>query len=228
MLYIVPSRGRPDNVRAVIESFEQTRTFAHLWICVDDDDPTRDGYESLELPRWASLFISPRKRLGPTLNDFAVMYCNMPPGESAHTRIVGFMGDDHRPRTRGWDIQITEAVELNGGTAVVYGNDLIQGAKLPTAVAMTTDIIKALGYFCPPGCLHLYLDNAWLDIGNAVGKLIYLQNTIIEHCHPIAQKGVQWDEGYVEVNSGERYAHDEAAYKLWAAKDDWRERLAAL
>lgn len=230
MLYIVPSRGRPDNIRALIESFAHTRTFVNLWVCVDDDDPKREEYESIQRPEWASLFIAPRKRLGPTLNDYAFMYSSMPRGDVSpfHAGIVGFMGDDHRPRTRGWDIQIAEAAELNGGTAVVYGNDLVHGARLPTAVAMTTDIVRSLGYFCPPKCTHLYLDNAWHDIGTQVGKLIYLQNTIIEHCHPIANKGVEWDETYKEVNSGEMYAADQAAYQEWAAQTDWRERLASI
>lgn len=225
MLYITPSRGRPHNAAELIAAWEATSTLpeSRLWIAVDDDDSTLREYEALTLPSWATLSVAPRKRLGPTLNDWSHV------GLKLGFDQIGFMGDDHRPRTHGWDAEILRQMKLIG-PGVYYGNDLLQGANLPTAVVMSADIVATLGYFCPPGLLHLYLDDAWKRIGEHT-QLIYLPNIVIEHLHPVAGKA-GWDDLYREVNSGQRYEEDGAAYRSWLASGDapggWRERLSAL
>jgi len=85
------------------------------------------------------------------------------------------------------------------GTGIVYGNDLLQGEMIPTAVFMTADIVKALGYFCPPTLLHMYLDNSWKDWGQGADCLRYLPDVIIEHMHPGTGKG-SFDSVYAESN----------------------------
>ena len=177
------------------------------------------------------MFVGNRMRLGPTINQYTSLYLGRD-DPTGGLDIVGFMGDDHRPRTVDWDLEISKAAHVANNKCVLYGNDLIQGANLPTAVAMTTDIIKALGYFCPPGLMHLYLDDAWREIGREVGKLLYMPQVIIEHCHPIAKKGVEWDDGYREVNSGQQYESDGNAYRAWLESGNesggWRDRLKSL
>lgn len=169
-------------------------------------------------------------RLGPTLNRYAALALAIQAeqDDDGNVPVIGFMGDDHLPRTAKWDLAIQRAANHCQGRAVIYGNDLVQGQNLPTAVAITTDIIKKLGYFCPPDMIHLYLDNAWSDIGRATGSFIYLPNVIIEHCHPHAGKGVAWDDRYAEVNGQEMYTLDAAAYAAWCLRDDWRSKLAEL
>jgi hypothetical protein len=123
------------------------------------------------------------------------------------------MGDDHMPRTVGWDAAYLEALrEL--GTGLVYGNDLLQGSSLPTQVAMTTDIVRALGYMAPPDLTHLYVDNFWRDLGRSAGCLRYLPDVIVEHRHPAAGKA-QWDAGYARVNNSAMYEHDATAYEQY-------------
>ena len=123
---------------------------------------------------------------------------------------MGFMGDDHCPRTVGWDRAYLDSLqELR--TGMVYGNDLLQGGKLPTQIAMTSDIVRTLGYMAPPALTHLYVDNFWLNLGNQVGCLRYLPDVIVEHRHPVAGKA-KWDAGYARVNDSAIYERDEAAY----------------
>ena len=130
---------------------------------------------------------------------------------------IGFMGDDHRPRTVGWDTAYLEALrEL--GSGIVYGNDLLQGERIPTQVAMTTDIVRELGFMAPPVLKHLYVDNFWRDLGTAAGCLRYLSNVVVEHMHPIAGKA-PWDDGYARVNAPTMYSGDANAYAKWAAMD---------
>jgi hypothetical protein len=203
MLVIVPSRGRPHNVKELIQIFGETRHSAELLVVIDTDDPTVNEYRALEYPVWATLTVQSRRRLGPTLNHYSTQY-------ASSYDIIGFMGDDHRPRTQGWDAIITALQKNSVRTGIFYGNDLLQGAMLPTAVFITSDIINTLGYMCPEGMMHMYLDNVWKLWGEEMKFLHYMPSVIIEHMHPVAKKA-EWDERYAEVNSGEMYSHDERA-----------------
>ena len=124
---------------------------------------------------------------------------------------VGFMGDDHRPRTRGWDTAYLEALR-SLGTGFVYGNDLFQREAIATQVAMTSDIPKALGYMCPPSFDHLCVDVVWNDWGNAIQKIVYLDEVVVEHVHYLAGKSA-FDKTYAVANNPQMAAHDSAAYR---------------
>lgn len=212
MLVIVPSRGRPGNVSSLIGAWRDTAGVALLVIAVDEDDPALPEYRKLNLNPQMHLRVGRRLRLGGTLNEVATDPNIL---EFAGRQSIGFMGDDHRPRTQDWDLKIERALhELGAG--VVYGNDLIQGPNLPTAAFISADIIRTLGYMVPPRLVHLYIDNAWKSLGEGMGRLTYLPDVVIEHMHPIAGKA-EWDAGYVEVNSGEMQQADHDAYDYWVA-----------
>lgn len=198
LLMIVPTRGRPGNTSELIEAWTATTSrHADLLIAVDDDDPDLDGYRALGLPEAVTplggqirMTVGPRERLGGTLNTLSHRY-------APHYRALGFLGDDHRPRTRHFDAALIGALDRLH-TGIVYGDDLFQGPNLPTAVAMTSDIVTTLGYMCPGGLVHMYLDNAWKAWGEGIGRLAYLPHVVIEHLHPHAGKGTT-DDRYTEV-----------------------------
>lgn len=212
---LVPTRGRPANLARLWQAFRDTCEYeTRLVALVDSDDPELRGYQDLykEL-RDEPMFrmgIGPRLRLGPTLNVAA-------PKWAARSDAVGFMGDDHLPRTVGWDCRYLTTLK-NLGTGFVYGNDLIQGAALPTQVAMTSDIILATGHMVPDGLVHLYLDDSWLALGNALGRITYLPDVIVEHLHPIAGKA-EWDSGYAECNSDAVSSADRARFLEWRERE---------
>jgi hypothetical protein len=214
---IVPSRGRPNNIVDLLGAWRATDTAADLFVAVDDDDPTLVAYKAIHATdqehgrEWA-LITGPRLRMGPTLNVVAYSLRD-------DYRHLGFMGDDHRPRTPGWDVRFSEALDTLG-TGLVYGNDLIHGKNLPTAVAMTSDIVAALGGMVPKGMIHLYLDNFWLQLGEALSRIFYLDDVIIEHLHPIAGKAA-WDAGYQEVNAAEVYDADKARLEEFITNGDF-------
>lgn len=208
---IVPSRGRPDSIAELARAWERTITGSSvLLVAVDDDDPELAAYEALAADVWVEF--GPRRWAARTLNRYAHS-C------AADHFALGFMGDDHRPRTKGWDTRFVETLR-EMGSGVVYGNDLFQGENLPTAVALTSDIVLALGYMVPPELIHMYMDNFWLDLGKALRRIRYLPDVVIEHVHPMAGK-TEWDDGYREVNAPMRYAHDKLAYERWIADESY-------
>lgn len=187
MIVIVPSRGRPENAARLVKAWKETKADAVLLFGLDDDDETL-----LDYPRGAWMTISPRLGLVGTLNRLA--------REVADDRIyhhIGFMGDDHLPRTKHWDKRFCEVLD-RFPAAVAYGNDLHQGPNLPTAVFMTASIVRTLGYMAPPRFKHMYVDNVWRDWGSGIGELHYLDDVVIEHMHPDAGKGVR-DNSYNET-----------------------------
>src|ERR1022692_4739674 len=71
-------------------------------------------------------------------------------------RALCSMGDDHLPRTPGWDRLLLDGLaDMGGGFA--YGNDLYQGEILPTAVAVSSPIVAALGWMCLPALNHMFV-----------------------------------------------------------------------
>jgi hypothetical protein len=206
MVVIVPTRARPQSAARLIAAWEETQTTSALVFAVDDDDVTLKQYESVVDASGgvASLVVAPRLRMGPTLNYWARIYAE-------DHFAVAFMGDDHVPRTPQWDALFLEELRARPA-AVVYGNDLYAGDKIPTAVAMTSNIIRVLGFMNPPLQLHLFLDNFWKEVGVQLGCLVYRENIIIEHLHPVAGKGAT-DGSYLE--SGATWSHDELMYNLY-------------
>jgi hypothetical protein len=187
-IWLCPSRGRPGQAAELREAWDKvTGPEAELVIAVDDDDPELASY-----PRPVRV-IEPLGWYGPILNHLAPEY-------APHCKHIGFISDDHRPRTEGWAVKLAAA--LKGEPGVAYGNDLIKGREVATAALLDSRIITALGYAAPEGVLHMDLQ--------------YLDDVIIEHCHPLAGKGVK-DEGYWRVNIPERHYADRVAYQKFLA-----------
>lgn len=191
---------------------------ARLVFVVDADDPTLDDYFRQPLPDEQDLVslvtASTWKPMVHKLNEAALVAAG--DGWSG----VAFMGDDHLPRTHGWAGRYLEEL-ADLGTGIVFGNDLLQGSRLPTQWAMTPDIIRALGRMVPADVEHLYCDNAMGALGEAAECLRYLPDVVIEHMHPVAAKA-RVDDGYRRVNSPSQYARDQAAFTAWV-----RDRLPA-
>lgn len=207
LIVLVPSRGRPEAAKELWRNFEDSCASdqTELWVIVDADDPEIDNYPDSAL-------------IGPAGNGMvAALNWGFQTVELTRSPFaVGFMGDDHRPRTYGWDRAYLAALrEL--GSGIVYGNDMFQKGRLPTQCAMTFDIPKALSKMAPAGLRHMYVDNWWRDMGNGSESLRYLPDVIIEHVHPLAGKA-PWDDGYRRVNSSSVISTDEAYYRKYVAE----------
>jgi hypothetical protein len=215
LVVIVPSRGRPEQADELASAFEKTCTAdTRLCFAVDFDDDDVEQYVSLmDGFRMVRVVGQNFGNMVTALNKAAVQWAGLDHAPFA----IGFMGDDHRPRTKGWDQAYLDALcEL--GTGIVYGDDLLQGEKLPTQCAMTADIVRALGHMAPPTLRHMYVDNYWLDLGRAADCIRYLPEVVVEHMHPVAGKS-EWTEGHRRVNDRSVYQADEAAYGTYRVSE---------
>ena len=174
LLVIVPSRARPHNLRRLLRAWLDTEATADLIVCVDDDDPFLPEYLALSLPL---LTVGPRQGLVAWTNEAALEFADQ-------YRFLGSLGDDHVPRTVGWDQRLCASLER---VTFAYGDDLIQHEALPTACLMRSEVVTKLGYMCPPSLEHQYVDNCWLEWGKAVG-ICYHPTVVIEYLHPLVSK----------------------------------------
>lgn len=216
LLVIVPTRGRPQNAARLAEAFEDTDSLnADLVFVADRDDPELPAYH-MAAPRLLIHEGGEGRGLVPALNWAAGLYADV----YDH---LGFMGDDHLPRTAGWDAHVLGAMDA-AAPRVVYGNDLLQGEALPTASFMPSRMVRALGFMAPPVLRHLYVDNFWLTLGQHLGGLRYLPDVVIEHVHPAAGKAVM-DERYAAVNAPEADMLDRQAWRQFRDGDGFAAAL---
>lgn len=188
-LVILPTRSRPDSAERCINALKEHSTISDFVIAIDDDQS--DLYPRLD---GVTYEVNPRLRMNGTLNLVANKYTDK-------YETIFFLGDDHLVQTPAWDQYLSGAIAQKG-YGLAYGNDLLQGVGLATAVMMSTNIIKPVGYMAPPKLVHLFMDNYWMTLGKRLGTLWYFEKVIIEHLHPVAGK-VAWDDQYREANSDE-------------------------
>jgi len=200
----VPTKGRPENALRLQDAFYKTvRLTSRILFIKSDNDQALDQYTGLQ----ESITVSPTK---PGFVD-PLNLGYLQDRREVFSYALGFMGDDHLPRTDGWDERfVTTLLEMKSG--LVYGNDLFQGRAIPTQIAMTSNIPLTLGFMTLPELKHLYADNFWLDFGQAIGKIKYLPDVIIEHLHPCVGKAKS-DAGYEFSGAFTLDMEDKATYQ---------------
>jgi hypothetical protein len=223
LLVITPSRGRPERLREMLSAtLSLSRAETDIAVGIDWDDPERAAYESLgsrldrSWPYRILWHIAARRH---TLTEWTnhIVGQRRPSGEgeppnSLTYRAFASLGDDHLPRTEGWDALLLAAIDAMGGTGIAYGNDGIFNERLPTAPVISSDIVRALGWMCVPCCRHMAVDLAWKDLGTAADCLVHVPEVTIEHVHWCAGKAAM-DETYAVSEAGKDA--DREAYFGW-------------
>lgn len=216
---IVPTRGRPGNIRKVLAAWDFTNAWdvAHLVLAVDADDPEYQGYLDLfeetrhpntREPRFSIYLVPTWRSMVQKLDEAAVALA-----ESRLYFALGFAGDDHLPRTIGWaQTYLAELHRLK--TGLVHGDDGFQGANVCTEWAITSDVVRRLGRMIPAQVEHQWCDVSLHDLMKAADALTYLPQVRIEHMHPIVKK-VETDDQYDRVNSRQQFRRDKIKYDSW-------------
>jgi hypothetical protein len=203
-LIVIPSRGRPHNVERAFNAIKQTSNISDLVFVLDEDD--EQNY-----PRIPGAFyeVLPRIKMNKSLNAIAL--------KNIYTyKTITFMGDDHLTQTQNWD-QVLYSPIQDRGFGLSYGNDSLQGEALPTAVMISTNIIKILGFMAPHDLLHLYMDYFWLDLGKELNAIDYFECVDITHIHYANTEGI-YDRTYEEANSSFTVNEDYAVYENYKQK----------
>ena len=154
------------------------------------------------------------------LNEAVKKYCHA-------YEYVGFWGDDHCPKTKGWNLEMYNVLHKNAPFSMAYANDLLQFERLPTEIIMDSRFVEYLGGMVDPKLQHLYVDNYWLYIGRYLQNIHYLDNVIIEHEHYSTNKS-DIDDMYRTLNSGSLYSQDCNAYSHIIGSNELKDKLDAI
>lgn len=212
LLVITPSRGRPARLKTMLDatlSLAQAQT--DVAVALDDDDPELDAYRDLDVD-WGSRVLwhtGPRRSMAGWTNDLALA------SVGDYGALASF-GDDHVPRTEGWDKRLLDAITAMGGTGIAYGADGLM-ETLPTAPVISSDIVAALGWMCMPELGHYCVDNVWGDLGRGAGCLARCPDVLVEHMHCTAGKAPS-DATYDEAGGYRPGCPDHLAYERWQAE----------
>lgn len=175
-MILIPTRGRPLNLQRLATHYAITGATEPVCVLLDEDDaPNYEGVE--RRPGWEFRVHGPRTHITEITNRGFAMY----PDEESY----GVLADDVIPRTFHWDQVLKAAAGRDG---IAWGNDLLQGERLPTHIFMGGDLARALGWVSCPRVKHWCADNVWLNIGQAMGTARYLPEVILEHAHHINGK----------------------------------------
>lgn len=203
---LLPTRGRPDNVRRLLDSaFQTAETEVEFVVYLDDDDPTRHRTKDvLARGAQATWVEGPRVVLSEMWNR-----C----WEHARFDVAMHCGDDIVFRTDSWDVRVLEEFERRSDRIVlVHGRDGFQDANLGTHSFLHRRWIEALGYFVPPYFSSDYNDLWLTEVADALGRRVYLPDVYTEHMHPVVGKGT-WDQTHQERMA--RHQRDDVA-RLYA------------
>ena len=215
----VPSRGRPHNLKRLSEALKKTCTGEYtLFARIDNDDPTMVEYLQLDDIEFV---VDKRIFFTSSVNDLAKIA-----DIDGYTHIA-ILGDDVLPETEGWDEKMIAA--LNGELGVVYGSDGLEhlhGQDLPTHVVVPIEMYQKLGWIGLPTSRHLFLDNAWRELGKLT-KFIYLPDVKLSHLHRW-NKAAPNDQTYEEANDKVKREHDRLAFETWRDGEGLQEAKKAL
>jgi hypothetical protein len=175
LLCICPSRGRPDRIKTMLDSYISTKSdFTDMYIYLDNDDPELSKYDFKEYD--VKVEIGERQHLVPIYNhawkvnnDYSYYFV---------------ANDDLVFRTKNWDKMLIDTIiEKGNGWGIAYGDDLHGNveAGLPDFSVMSANIVNTMGCIYPDRFLRLWCDFYYRDLGNSVGKLFCNKDVIIEH-----------------------------------------------
>jgi hypothetical protein len=214
LLIITPSRGRPANIaRLLATTHTLSRLTTHVHVAIDDDDPDRKDYGRVFAAHRAKgdvLQTGPRDTLVGWTNKIAL-------AKAGDYTCVASFGDDHVPRTRGFDRALVTACTENG-PAIAYPFDGMRD-DIPEAPVVDSRIVLALGWLLNPAVSHYYGDDTLGALGRGAGCLRYLRAIAVDHAHPNTG-AASGDATYAEAT--EKVTPDKAAYHQWRS-----ERMAA-
>jgi len=175
---LLPTRGRTRELARMLASVvETTRRPERIEVVlyVDDDDETA-GFTFADLPLV--------KHLGPRTSMAGMISACYGLAEREN---VFLLNDDVIFRTAGWDDAVCAALEEFGdGVALVYGNDLHQGRRLPTFPILPRVACELLGGPAPADYFRSHIDAHLLDVFERLrraghDRIRYLPEVVFEH-----------------------------------------------
>ena len=213
LMIMVPVRGRRESCERLLKAFADTLTIADACFITDPDDAAT--YDGIDWGKAQRLVLDPRGMIGPKRNYAARMFMDS-------YDAVMCAEDDIVPGPHGWDATLMGELAGMGGTGMVYPDD-DRRTDVPENVLISTDIVRALGWFCEPSMQHYYIDDVWGALGRQAGCLKLCKDVLFENFHyTMAKDGAAGTDAVYSESERLNGTADAQAYQVWR-----RDRMAA-
>ena len=145
--------------------------------CVVIDEAQRDDYRGLRLPSgWAVVENPAGLSLLQALNWIFETFPNFD--------WYGLTSDDFMVRTANWSAPLVEAAGTSGFANSADGWQAGGPDKrMHGAVVFGGDLLRAFGWWAPPGLTHCFAEDFWERVGRELKNWRYLPDIMVEHCH---------------------------------------------
>lgn len=205
MAWFLPSYGRPEKLRALLDA--PGGMPSDVVVLVNEDDPRRADYEVLS--PWLIRFIPAGSRV---CDAWRYVYEEFP-----SEPFYGVLSDDCIPLTEGWAGKMAAAAGDRHFANPRGGFGWPQ--KMRTAVCLGGGLVRAMGCLAPAGFNHNFVDDVWDLVGATFRLIVPVPDVTIEHRHPI-YGAVERDATHAR-GSGD-FERDRARFQEWRA-GEWPE-----
>jgi len=179
---ILPTRGRPEALRNVLESFALKTSDLHalevvLVIDRDDEATLNLVYDKIQLKR---VIVEPGLRMGEL---------NMAGYEASSGDYLMLFNDDVTVRTQGWDEKVLVAFRsFPDGIVLVHTNDGIYGEKLCTFPFLSRTYCELAQGICPRDYIRFRIDDHIYSVFNLLAflgqrRILYMPEVMFEHAN---------------------------------------------
>lgn len=198
---LIPTRGRPDRIKKLLNSIEQTvdnKENVSVYLYCDNDD----SEDALNYVRKCScdFYINIKHVIGPRI---VLSQCWNELWKISSGDIIMHCADDIYFTSNDWDIKVAEHFkhDFNGDMIMLlYGPDGIQNECLATHSFTSRKASNILGYFVPPYFACDYNDTWLNEIYDKINRKVYDSSICIEHEH-FTKYSDKYDETYAYLRN---------------------------
>jgi hypothetical protein len=207
ILWICPSRKRPERLERLILSWKNTtNNLSDLLVIIDSDDYS---YNEL-MKKYPDLTWEITE---PAFGSFLHLINSKAVKYSTEYEYIGFMEDDIVFETIGYEIKFIEKLKELGRTGIVHSRDGVDKKKFISIPVINSYIIRTLGWFAPPCLKSLWADNFWRVMANHLKTYYKFEDVMIRHYHYSKHSNVEKDQISSMVDSN--YGIDAENYKKY-------------
>lgn len=217
-MWALITRGRPARAQLCLDSYDRTGQREMGVVVADGTKEEGKGYIGTRLPpNWIFSHTGAHCELGECLNR-AFNHRPIDPW-------YGFLTDGCVAVTPGWEAALIEAA---GSWGIAYLNDqwkagpieeghLAPVGRMAGPLVFGGELLRALGWWAPPGFVHLYIDDVWEMLARGLGNWRYLSDFHFRHPAPgNPNNRAAKDANHFRIFNGRPYAGaDREAYERW-------------
>lgn len=220
-----PTRGRPDKFASVLDryiNFVSGQHEVHFVVSFDHDDASMNNESMWSLFSRLNSYTKGRIHAicGKSTGKISAINADLDRVVALQPDVILLASDDMIPVQGGYDHIICSdmAKHFPDTDGTLHYNDGFSGKdRLITLSILGRKYFNRFGYLYYPGYKSVFCDNEFTDVARLLGRVVYIDNVIIQH---------QWvgavspnDPLHQRNESVEMYTHDRAVYEQRKAEN---------